>query len=219
VERALAEPGCLEGNWTPTVVNILGNAREYLELSRTILACDPLRTLSWFNLARAQLWAGDAEEALSVAREGTEIAPGAWLTMTMVQALVSNGLHDEALQVIENDVADDNLAQVFQVLVAAHQGDQERANRLLAEYDEFYAGRFFDIMVHAWAGSRDEANRRAAEIDEHFFGPMALWQIANWCQCGSPWDPEAAPNFAAKIKEANITWPPPAPLSFPLKNW
>ncbi len=219
VERALAEPGCLEGNWTPTVVNILGNASEYVELSTTILACDPLRTLSWFNLARAKLWAGDTEEALRVAREGAEIAPGAWLTMTMVQAMASNGLYDEALRLIENDVSDDNLTQALQILVAAHQGDRERSDRLLAEYNEPSIRRFFDIMVHAWSGAREQANRKAAKIDEHFFGAIALWQVANWCQCGSPWDLEATPNFAAKIREANIAWPPKTPLSFPLKDW
>jgi hypothetical protein len=48
---------------------------------------------------------------------------------------------------------------------------------------------------------------------------MVLWQMANWCQCGSPWELESTPNFAAKIKEANVTWPPTTPLSFPLKNW
>ncbi len=219
VERALAEPGCLEGNWTPTIVNVLGSASDYIELSTTILACDPLRSLSWFNLARAKLWAGHSAEALEIAREGMEIAPGSWLTMTLVQALVKNGLHDEALRVIENDVPDVDLAHVFQILVAAHQGNQERSGQLLAEYNELYVGRFFDIMVHAWSGEREKANRRAAAIDEHFFGPMVLWQLANWCQCGSPWDPEAAPNFTAKIKEANIAWPPPAPLNFPLKDW
>jgi TolB-like protein len=219
VERALAELGCLEGNWTPTIVNILGVAGDYAELSTNILACDPLRTLSWFNLSRAKLWAGDTEEALRVAREGTEVAPGAWLTMTMVQALVSSGLYDEALRVIENDVSDVRLAYVFQILVAAHQGDKEGSDQLLAEFNENNTGDFFDIIIHAWSGNREEANRRAAKIDEHFFGPMVLWQIANWCQCGSPWEPEAAPNFAAKINEANIAWPPRAPLSFPLKDW
>jgi adenylate cyclase len=219
VERALAEPGCLEGNWTPTIVNILGYAGDYVELSTTILACDPLRTLSWFNLTRAKLWAGDSAEALEVAREGMEIAPGSWLTMTLVQTLVNNGLHDEALLVIENDVPDVDLAHVFQILVAAHQGDKERSGQLLAEYDENYTGDFFDIIVNAWSGSREEANRRAAEIDEHFFGAMVLWQLANWCQCGSPWELEVTPNFAAKIKEANIAWPPETPLSFPLKDW
>ncbi|MGB5689702.1 MAG: hypothetical protein WBM45_10505, partial [Woeseiaceae bacterium] len=191
----------------------------YMELTTTILACDPLRTLSWFNLARAKLWAGDSEEALKVAREGMEIAPGSWLTMTYIQALVSNGLHDEALRVIEKDVADVDLARVFQILVAAHRGDRERANQLLAAYNESDVGDFFDIIVNAWSGNREAANRRAAGIDEHFFGPLVLWQLANWCQCGTPFELEATPNFAAKIKEANIAWPPPAPLTYPLKDW
>ncbi|MGB5412475.1 MAG: hypothetical protein WBN09_13155, partial [Woeseiaceae bacterium] len=219
VERALAEPGCLEGNWTSTVVNVLGYAGDYVELATNILACDPLRTLSWFNLGRAKLWAGAAEEALKVAREGADIAPGEWLTMTMVQAMASNGLYDEALRVIENDVRDDDLVRVFQILIAAHQGDKERSDRLLAEYNEHSVRNFNDIMVHAWSGAREQANRKAAKIDEHFFGAIALWQVANWCQCGSPWELEATPNFAAKIKEANIAWPPTAPLNFPLKDW
>ena len=219
VERALAEPGCIEGNWTPSVVNIIGAAGDYVELANSILACDPLRSLSWFNLSRAKLWAGEPEEALRIAREGAEVATGAWLTMTMVQALVSNGLHDEALRVIESDIRGDGLARMLEILVVAHDGDTERTDRLLAEYNEARDYGFFDILVYAWSGRREEANRRATEIDEHFFGPIVLWQIANWCQCGSPWDPEAAPNFAAKIEEANISWPPKAPLSFPLKGW
>ena len=219
VERALAEPGCLEGNWTSTVVNVIGAASEYVELSTTILACDPLRSLSWFNLARAKLWAGDSAEALELAREGMEVAPGSWLTMTFVQTLVTNGLYDEALQVIEDDVSDVGLATVFQILVAAHEGNKERAGQLLVEYDENYLGDFFDIIVNAWSGSREEANRRAAEIDEHFFGPLVLWQLANWCECGSPWEIEVTPNFAAKVVEANMTWPPKTPLIFPLKDW
>ena len=219
VERALAELGCLEGNWTPTVVNVIGAASDYVELSTHILACDPLRSLSWFNLARAKLWAGDSAGALEVAREGMDVAPGSWLTMTFIQTLVNNGLHDEALQVIEDDVADVDLAHVFQLLVAAHQGDRETSSQLLAEYDGDRAGGFFDIMVRAWSGQKEEANRRAAEIDAHFFGPLVLWQIANWCQCGSPWEPEVTPNFTAKIEEANMTWPPKTPLTFPLKDW
>ncbi len=219
VERALAEPGCQEGNWTPTVVNIVGAAGDYIELTTTILACDPLRSLSWFNLSRAKLWAGESAEALEIAREGMDVAPGLWLTMTFIQALVDNGLHDEALRVIENDVPHDDLATVFQLLVAAHRGDEERTTQLLAMYDGYGIRDFFDVIVNAWGGRREEANRQAAEIDEHFFGPMVLWQIANWCQCGSPWDPEATPNFTAMIEAANIAWPPKTPLTYPLKDW
>jgi len=219
VERALAEQVCLEGNWTPTIVNVIGAASDYVEFSKNILACDPLRSLSWFNLARAMLWAGDSAAALEVAREGMEVAPGSWLTMTFVQTLLSNGLHDEARLVIENNISDVGLALVFQIMVATHRGDTERSDQLIAEYSEEYLGDFFDILVYAWSGRRDEANRRAAEIDEHFFGGMVLWQLANWCQCGSPWELEATPNFAAKVEEANIAWPPVTPLSYPLKDW
>jgi hypothetical protein len=74
-------------------------------------------------------------------------------------------------------------------------------------------------MVYTWSGRRADANRRAAEVDEHYFGPIVLWQAAHWCQCGAPWDLEATPNFAAKIKEASMVWPPITPLSFPLKDW
>jgi len=162
-------------------VNVIGAASDYVELSTTILACDPLRSLSWFNLARAKLWAGDSAGALEIAREGMEIAPGSWLTMTLIQTLVNNGLHDEALLVIENDVSEVDLAHVFQILVAAHQGDKEESGQLLAVYDDNYVGDFFDVMVNAWGGRRDEANRIAGGIDGHFFGAMVLWQLAIWC--------------------------------------
>ena len=59
MEKALAEPGCQDGNWTPTIANVLGYSAEYHEFSGAVLACDPLRTLSWFNASRAKLWSSD----------------------------------------------------------------------------------------------------------------------------------------------------------------
>ena len=219
MEKALAEPGCQDGNWTPTIANVLGYSAEYHEFSEAVLACDPLRTLSWFNASRAKLWAGDPVEALRLTREGSETAPGLWLTMTHLQALIANDLHDEAAQTIESEIQDAGLAHVFHMMVAAHRGDQDRLAPLVDAYDEQAPVGFFDILINAWIGRRDAANQAAAEIDEHYFGPMVLWQEAHWCQCGAPWDLEATPNFAAKIEEANLTWPPKTPLSFPLKDW
>ena len=219
VEKALAEQGCMDGNWTATVANVLGYAAEYYELAATVLACDPLRSLSWFNASRAKHWAGDSEEALRLASKGFETAPGSWLGMTLLQTLTVNDLHDEADREIETNVQDAEMATVFHIMVAAQRGARDRLHPLLAEYDERFAGRFFDILVYAWTGRKVDANRRAAEIDEHYFGAIVLWQIANWCQCGSPWELEATPNFAAKIEEANMEWPPKTPLSFPLKDW
>ena len=219
VDKALAEPGCQDGNWTPTVVDVLGKSAGYIELATDLVACDPLRSLSWFNLARANLWAGNVDEALRIAREGSQVAPGSWLTMIMAQVLIASGLHDEAQLEIENHIQAANLASVFQTMIAAHRGDRERLDPLLAEYDEQYSGSFYDLMIDAWSGRREKANRKAAEIDEHFFGDVVLWSIAHWCYCESPWDLEVTPNFAARIDEANIAWPPKASLTFPLKDW
>jgi len=219
IDKVLAEPGCEDGNWTSTVVNIIGKAADYIELATDTVACDPLRSLSWFNLARANLWAGEVAEALRLAREGSQVAPGSWLTMIMARALIASGLHDEAQLEIENHIQAADMASVFQTMIAAHRGDRDRLDPILAEYDEQYSGGFYDLMIDAWSGRREKANRKAAEIDEHFFGGVVLWSIANWCHCGSPWDLEVTPNFAARIDEANLTWPPETILTYPLKDW
>ena len=217
MERALAEPGCSDGNWVPTIANVLGYAAEYHELAAAVLACDPLRSLSWFNAARSKLWAGDAREALRLAREGADLAPGPWLNMTLIQTLMANGLHDEAEQEIDARIDDADLADVFRIMVAAHRGDADRLNPLLEEFDNRQFD-FFTMLVDAWTGRSENVNRRAAVIDEHFFGAMILWQTANWCQCGAPWDLDATPNFAAKIEVDGLSWPPKATLRYPLKT-
>ena len=220
LEKALADTGCRDGNWTATVSNVLGYSAEYVELADKVLACDPLRSLSWFNASRAKLWAGDAEGALRVAREGFEVAPGTWLTMTLLQTLMANGLHDEAHAVIDDEIQVEGFANVFHVMVEAHRGNPDRLAPLVDALDlDDRAGGFFLIPVNAWIGRRDAANAFAAEIDEHYFGANVLWQLAQWCQCGSPWDLEVTPNFAAKVEEANMTWPPVSPLTYPLKDW
>jgi adenylate cyclase len=219
LEKALAEPGCMDGNWTPTVANVLGYSAEYYELAKSVLECDPLRSLSWFNASRARLWAGDAEGALEMAREGSEVAPGSWLTMTLLQTLMANGLHDEAHAVVNDQIQDEGIAWVFHVMVAAHRGDRDRLAQFINDRDDMNWRAFFYIPVNAWTGNREAANQEAAEIDQYPTGPMALWQLIQWCQCGAPWDLEATPNFAAKIEDANLTWPPEAPLTYPLKDW
>jgi hypothetical protein len=219
MEKALAEPGCQDGNWTSTIANVLGYSAEYFAFSESVLACDPLRSLSWFNSSRARLWAGDPVDALRMTREGSEVAPGSWLTMTHLQSLLANDLHDEAIQVIDSEVQRLYMANAFHAMVAAHRSDLDRLAPLIENYDENAPPNFFDIIINAWIGRRDAANQAAAVIDEHYFGPIVLWQSVHWCQCGAPWDLEVTPNFAAKIEEANVPWPLKTPLSFPLKDW
>ena len=163
---------------------------------------------------------GDKAEALRLAQEGTEIAPGAWLTMTLVRSLVANQRYDEATAEIEKRVQDVGVAHVLRILIAAHEGDRVRYQELADIWDrERPSATFWDVIVYAWGGNREAASRRAAEMDQQAFGPVVLWQITHWCTCGAPWDLEATPNFAARIRAGNIAWPPPSPLTFPLKDW
>jgi TolB-like protein len=220
LEKALAEPGCFQdGNWTATVANVLGYSAEYYTVAEKVLECDPLRNLSWFNAARAKFWAGDAEGALQMARKGSDVAPGGWLTMTLLQTLAANGLHDEAHRVVEADIQQETFALYFHTMIAAHRGDQDRLAPLLEEIDSRARRNFFGTVIAAWTGRRDQANAMAADIDQHFWGSNVLWQLVQWCQCGAPWDLEVTPNFAAKIEEANLAWPPVTPLTYPLKDW
>jgi len=220
IEKALAEPGCIDGNWTSTVVNVAGYAEEYFKVADAIVQCDPLRSLSWFNSSRAMHWTGNAEEALRLAREGADVAPGNWLTMTLLQTLMANDLHEEAYGVISSEIQDGMWAWVFDLMVTAQRGDEDRLQSMLDDYDNSDDQRgFFTIPINSWSGRRERSNQFAAELDAHYFGPMVLWQVTQWCQCGSPFDLEATPNFAAKIRDADITWPPESPLTWPLKDW
>ena len=140
--------------------------------------------------------------------------------MAMIRMLVANGLYEEASREIENRVQDDELALALGALIFAHQGDRQHFEPLVEQYYANPAfGGFWEIALSAWGGQRDAANRKAAERYKHNFGPVALWQMTLWGACGAPWYLQATPNFAAKIKAANVPWPPPSPMRFPLKNW
>jgi len=220
IDQALDEPGCHDGNWITIIADGFGYSERYFERSLRVLACDPRRSLSWFNVARSALRMGDKEEALRLAREGTEVAPGGWLSTALVRALVANGLHDEARKEIDDRIQDEDIAWAFKALVMAHEGNQAR-------FDEFHeafkaantSGRYWALLVTAWGGHREEANRLAAQIDQHHFGAVTLTQITQWCACGAPFDLDATPNFAAKLEESGLTWPPQATMDFPLKDW
>jgi len=220
VEQALAQPGCADGNWTPIIADAFGYSDAAFERSKDLLKCDPRRSLSWFNTARFALKTGDKQEALRLAREGTEIAPGGWLSMMLVKALVANGEFSEALRAIDEGIRDRYSATELKGLVAAVRGDQALADKHLAELlEDGGGGAFWALIANAWTGHREEANRIAAEIDQHHFFGVTLAQIGQWCGCGAPFDLEATPNFAAKLEQAGLNWPPAQTADFPLKDW
>jgi tetratricopeptide (TPR) repeat protein len=219
LDKVLDTDICEESNWTPTLANPLGYAAQHRDQARKILACDPLRSLSWFNLARATLWAGDEVEALRIAREGSDIAPGAWLYWILVRTLIENGMYEEARDTIDLRFKDAGWALAARGLAAAKQGDRAAVDEAIREIGPESRPGFFSLSLYAWSGDRENANRLAAMLDQHAFGPWALWQQSHWCACDAPFDLEATPNFARMINDNDVPWPPKADRDYPLKDW
>ncbi len=74
-------------------------------------------------------------------------------------------------------------------------------------------------MAAAAVGNRQAANAAAARIDGRAGGPFMLVIGSSLCYCGAPFDLDATPNFAARLKESGAPWPPRKVIDFPLKTW
>ena len=220
VERFLTDSGCEEPNWVAGIVAAYGLSERYTKRAREIRKCDPMWSHSWFSESRAFLWAGDKEEALRVAREGLEIAPGGWLGTALVRALIANGLYEEADHAITTQFRLEEDILMANVMKTAAMGDQDAAAAIVDELKNIPNPTAFNESIYsAWVGDRENANHLAAKIDEHPFGSQSLLLLVYWCACGAPFDLEATPNFAARINAAGMPWPPASPITFPLKDW
>jgi TolB-like protein len=220
IERFLADSGCNEASWVPGLIAASGLSGRYTARAREIRKCDPMWSYAWFTESRAFLWAGDKEEALRVAREGLEVAPGGWLGIALVRALVANGLYEEVDHAVATQfrVREDGL--MSNVLKFAAMGNREAAAATYGEVMSQPVQPFiYTSMYYAWVGDRENANLRAAQIDAHPFGSQSLLMLVYWCACGAPFDLEVTPNYAARVAAAGMPWPPASPITFPLKDW
>ena len=220
LDRYLDESDCSNPNWVPGIAVASGLADRYTKRAREVRKCDPMWSHAWFTESRAFLWAGDKEEALRVAREGLEIAPGGWLGIAMVRALIANGLYEETDHAITTllRVKEDGL--IANAMKSAALGDRNAADSFFEELMKVeYPPAFWESIYYSWVGDRENANRRAAMIDEHPFGSQSLLLLVYWCACGAPFDLEVTPNYAANVKAAGMPWPPASPITFPLKDW
>jgi len=219
LNQVLSNPGCLTGNWLPNIANTFGYSEQHYAHAMRVIACDPRRSLSWFDASRAALWKGDTEEAQRLAREGMEVAPGSWLDEHEISLLIAAGSFDEANREIESRMQEIGPTLYLRIMMAARQSDAELARQLTEHHDSELGRTFRSIIIRAWSGDREGANRLAAEIDKHDFGLQAMVGTVFWCACGAPWDLEATPNFAAKLNESSLPWPPASPVNYPLKDW
>ncbi|MGH8035020.1 MAG: hypothetical protein ACREO9_07335, partial [Lysobacterales bacterium] len=144
IERFLAQSGCEEITWVSNIGSLTGYAQRLIPRDEEYLSCDPLSSSSWRFLVRDNLWAGNPAGALEVARQGEQRAPGSWLGLQMVSALVALGDFDAADQVATATFHNDEDIAITHMMVAAARGDRETAERML---EEFLAGPLAD---HYW---------------------------------------------------------------------
>lgn len=224
IERHLTQKGCNHATWIDNLVIPMGQAVRLLERIEERVTCDPLASTNWQALVRAQLWAGKPAAALEWAQQGMQRAPGAWLSMQNTAALVALGKFDAASAALDTQVLPPLTMNFNRMMIAAARVDEVEIDRILAVWEEMgnAAGivdeKYFNIIFSAWLGRTTHANDLAAKVDQHVFGSPALITITLWCACGAPFDLAATPKLAADIAESGLSWPPPSPIHFPLKD-
>ena len=220
-DRALDDPGCYQGNWAQIVADVFGQSEKLVAHSLRGLECDPLRSLTWFFVARSYLRMGDIENALQYASEGMETAPGSWLASAYGRALAADGQYEKAHRVFKDHAPGPAALLGFQALLTASEGDREKYEQYAAEFDaqNEIGDYYWPLIIAAVGGNRDEANRLAALIDDHQFGYVTLTMLTQWCGCGAPFDLSATPTLAGKMESGNLPWPPAPVMEFPFKRW
>ena len=223
LEAYLATEHCTIGQWVDPMATVFGYAEQLVDRLDPIIECNPLGPVRRFSQARAANWAGDPEKALELTSSALERIDHPWIKMAHIDALVALGRFETAEQELRRSIDDPFYAFLNGAKLAAAQGDRAEAERLyeVMKSDVLFErpGGFLELQYFAVIGDRAAANQLAGDIDARAYGPLPLILITMWCGCGAPFDLEAVPNFAAKIEQGGLPWPPRPTTEYPLKDW
>jgi hypothetical protein len=220
VQRYLQQDGCDHPSWLDAIATVFGLAPELVERLEYVRRCDPMAPIDAFSQSRAALWAGEPERALEISTRARENMSHPWLDLTATNALLAMGRFETARNEMSMRQTDEFLAEFEDIALAAAAGERERAERLRESFLEHPDVTDFErLQIHAILGEREQANEVAARVDQRARLPISLVLLTVWCHCGAPFDLEATPNFEANLREAGLSWPPTAPINFPLKDW
>jgi len=221
IERAFtAWDTCRHGLWMDQTATVFGFGEAALAHDIKRELCDPLGG-NWTRMAITAVWIGRPMDGLKYA-DRIEALRGQDRDVmhARILAYLALGRLDEAevLFAAGNfgaaDVSEAMSLLALQIPAAAGRGGEWENLRLSLDNDP---GRL--LVGAAVFGDRDTANRAAAEIDTMTLGPAILLRVTDRCGCGAPFDLEATPNFAHLLRESGLSWSPPAPIRFSLKNW
>jgi tetratricopeptide (TPR) repeat protein len=223
IERALAFDGCVESPWGMLGISTLGYAAETNRYWKTMAACEPLLQTTWQNLGASYLYLGDAEQALASFRHALDtLGENPWTRWSEQVALLALGRHSEATETalrVPLDAAN-RTGTLMRVMSAATSGQIDEA-RTWAEAlpSNEHESEINLLAVSAMLGDREAANRIAASLDARIGGSEVLMAAVRTCICGLLFDMEVTPNFAARIAESGVPWPPPTLIAYPAKDW
>ena len=218
LERALSLQTCAGPNWSELLYPYQPIADPSRE-ARTYLECVGKLTsgVGYFRMLEALLFSDQMQQALALADEAIETLGQTNITSSLrVNALLALGRNDDAVaEAGLVELTDPRFGHMPAVALAA-QGNLPEARRkaetwLNSEDPDVLS----KIMLHAYLGERSMANELAASLDSRPAGSVMLASAVLACLCGAPFDLESTPNFAARLREGELAWPPLAPNPLP----
>ena len=220
MDRIFAKLSCTNPGWLNQTSLPYGRAADMLRQMQKEIECDPLRFSGYWDATNALVWLGRFEEAVDIASEGWRITRHNNVRNALVYAYLGTGQLEELERFVEQEVGDGVYLVVYRMLLAAVRGDEAGTNQYRQEIAEAEPTALdLQLLALALMGDREGVNELAARIDAHPYGYLILMQLPVSCACGAPFDLEKTPNFARLIEEANLAWPPPSPINWPLKDW
>jgi len=208
---------CERPSWLDVYGFAFQLAKDSIPLLQKALACDPMNWSYWTTLIQAHVWAGDVEKSIEVARNGLNTGFHVRLKEALAIALFAAGRFDDAERFINNEIRDDIRLFNLQSKLASAKGNAEEVQRMLEAYAPEITDQDLDVI--AVSGDQEWANEVAHRIDAQPYGYLRLMTVVMTCYCGAPFDLEATPDFARRLEEAELPWPPNSPIDSPLKGW
>ena len=226
IDSAFKAPGCNYSNWLPIFASAFGYGDAFEDQGARASACDPLNRINYSTRISVALTTGHPQRALDIlATWLTTMRLPATASGSRAMALAMLGRVDAAgkeIDAVDPTVRPDTYS-VARVIVGHAQGlppaaIHDRLQGLERTQDKFDQWLVADAVEAAHAGNRAEANRLAAAMDARPAGPFLLAVLSQNCQCGAPFDLDAAPHFKARLAESGFRWPPPANIAYPPRN-
>jgi adenylate cyclase len=210
---------CMSPSWWGVIGPFTEPLDDTLALWKRALACNPLSFYDWANLSDTQATAGDFTAAVATATEGMKLIQHVQLSNALINGYIGLGEFDDALTANERLMDDATERNFNRIKITAARGDAERVRTLREEFVQEEGEAALYITLLAVLGERDRANQAATAMDARPLGFLDLLSAADSCRCGAPFDLEFTPNFARLVDEAELVWPPPGSIDWPLKDW